>query len=464
MKRAAIFFILISFVASFSLTANGANIKGKAENAGGKKLRLITYADMISFYEEELAETIISKTGDFNINIDPQTTLYCLLKIDYETAEFYIEPGKNYELKIIFDEEAQQITFSNPPVLKFNITKPETGLNQAIQQTNLIYNDFVVDNFNALYKHRKRSLLDTLKGKLEESSSGFSNKYFKDYIDYKIASIEKFAKLKSFKTIALELFINKPVQYKNIEYMDFFNQLFERYFAANSKQINWDALMFSINKQPDYFGMMDVVRGDEFLNQDERIREMVVLKTLNELYYLPGMNQAGIISILETASGQMKYEENRDIAGNLIKKLTKLQPGTVAPAISLPDLNGKITSLDSFEGETIYINFWNQSCKPCLQELDSIARFRKYLKPGIRFISILVEQQPETTREFLSTTGYDWNFLYFNGDFELLEEYGVRTLPANIIIGPDGKVLKYPGRLPGEVFLNVIRKYSSKED
>jgi peroxiredoxin len=461
-KNLLLLFCMLAF--SASSFAFKTTISGSALNAKEKKIRLIAYGDMISYLDKELASSAIDAQGNFSMEINIEKCHFCFLRIDYQNAEIYIEPKSEYELKVVYTDSISQISYTRPVALKYEILSSTTQLNQNIQQFNQMYNNFVVENFDRLYKNRDKALLQKFVQKTGTEFEDSRNPYFRNYTEYTFVSIEKFSRMKSYRTVAEDFFIKKPVLYNNIAYMDFFNQFFEKYFAATSKGVDLDELIYYINSKPNYYLLLKTASKDELLSLDLRIAELVVLKTLNELYFVQGFNQKGIISILKTASEKMRYSENKVIASNLVKKIRHLRPGTQIPDFELPDLNGKITRLSSFSDTLVYINFWNNSCQQCLQELDSIKQIRETERPGLEFISILTDQSADNLADFVSTKGYDWVFLHFDNNYEMLEEFGLRTLPTNIIVGRNRKIVKNPAWLPGENLNHILGRIDKRKN
>ncbi|MDZ7741610.1 MAG: TlpA disulfide reductase family protein [Bacteroidota bacterium] len=457
MKKA--FLLLCIFLMSaFTIFAEKTVIQGSVENAGNKKIKLVAYGDMISFLEVEVASSQISKQGNFRMEVELDKIMFTRLRIDYQSAEFYVEPKSNFDLRVYYNDSASQLSFTNPVELQFEIASSTGKLNQDIHAFNKLYNDFIVNNFEFLYKFRDRKLMEYFRSEVAKEFQDIRNPYFRNYVDYTLVSIEKFSRLKSFNAVALDYFIEKPVLYGNIAYMDFFNQFFEKYFLSASKEVDWDEFVFYINSKPDYYQLIKAASQDALLKNDPRILEMVVLKTLKELYHLQGMNQGGIREILETSSEKMRFEENRKIAVNLLKKLKRLKSGSPAQHFTLPVIGGGMFSSRDYDS-TLYISFWNQSCKLCLQELDSIAAIKEKYEPAVLFVSILTAQDSAGVSDFIKNRAYDWIFLYFDDDYELLTNYEVRTLPANYIIGSRMRIIKNPAWLPGESLEHVIRRF-----
>lgn len=451
--------ILLSFV-SFSQS----QIEGTVKNAAGKKIHISTYSDMISYLDKPLTIAEIDDDGTFAIQFPLEKTGFYFISINFQKTEFYLQPDNNYLLNIEYDTENPQISFTNPVPLKYELIKPDSGLNQNIQVVNAIYNDFILGNFNAIYKRKQKHLLDSLKKYINKSIYDTSNAYLKAYIRYKIASVEQFARIKSREKIATEYLFGNEVLYNNVEYMAFFNQYFDKYFAATTRTISWDELSHAINEMADFSAFMELVEKDTLLSKDLRILEMVVLKELQNIFYLEGMDQENILMFLGMAGESFKFPENRDIAHNIIQKLTYLKPGTKAPVFQLPDFMGNLIKLSELTDRITFIDFWNLSCKPCLDELDSIASYKDQLNNSIRFVSISTDDNPIAAQQFITQKEYDWIFLHFNENYQFLKDYQVRTYPHNIIIDQNGKVLKYPAKLPGESLKAMLRNIGRLQD
>jgi thiol-disulfide isomerase/thioredoxin len=59
----------------------------------------------------------------------------------------------------------------------------------------------------------------------------------------------------------------------------------------------------------------------------------------------------------------------------------------------LPDLNGKIVSLEDFRGKVLIINFWATWCPPCEEEIPKLNQLqKKYKNEGLVVIGIALDK------------------------------------------------------------------------
>jgi peroxiredoxin len=67
-------------------------------------------------------------------------------------------------------------------------------------------------------------------------------------------------------------------------------------------------------------------------------------------------------------------------------------------------------------------------------------------------ITISTDPQEEILRQFLAKNNYNWVFLHFDNQPDILKEYDVRAFPTYFLIGPDGKLIFSPSVSPSENF------------
>lgn len=471
-KIIIIYFLLLSFFFSLftilSIKGQNVTIKGQAKGAEGKIINLFIHSDQITFTEINLAKAVIDSSGKFSLNANISNVLLTYLKIDNFKTGLYIEPDKNYEVNII-PELADAANSKGNPYLnpagfsleivdswQLAVSSQQTAvsnqtpeLNTIIKKFNNLYNDFVINKFQALFRSRHKAILDSFKIKADSTFRDINNKYFKDYMKYKIGSIEFMSRLKSTDNISKEYFYNKPVLYDNAEYMEFFNEFYTKFFTT-SKHISIEDLNKSINSgRGDYEYLLQTLEKDTLLKNG--LCEIVLLKELNDLYHTNGYNKENILYIIRDAEYKIKSERNKAIAHNLYKLLTKLKPGTKAPDFSLKDTNSKDINLKDYIGKYVYLNFWKTNIISCLSELQLMKTIYEKYNDKIVFISICADPDIKSMNSFLKDNkNFQWTFAYFNNDWDLLNKYDVKAYPSFIFIAPDGYILNYPAPKPSE--------------
>lgn len=128
--------------------------------------------------------------------------------------------------------------------------------------------------------------------------------------------------------------------------------------------------------------------------------------------------------------------------------------GQPAPAIETTDVDGRRFRLADFKGKVVLITFWASWCPPCLAEFPQLnALAEKYEAQGLELLGVNLDAHHEGVKDVKTATpivrhalvhhGVMWpNVLNDDGtDGDIARAYGVSTVPSNVLIGADGKVL-----------------------
>jgi peroxiredoxin len=114
------------------------------------------------------------------------------------------------------------------------------------------------------------------------------------------------------------------------------------------------------------------------------------------------------------------------------------QIGTMAPAFSLVDLNGRTISLEQFSGKVVFLDFWAPWCIPCRQELPELDKLRKkFRNDGLEVIGISIDPSEKNVAAFLRKVPLSVHIVIDKNN-EVSDAYRVSSLPTGFIIGRDG--------------------------
>jgi peroxiredoxin len=429
-------------------------IEGVAPGAERKMIRVTTPGDLITFWEKPLGTSKIDSTGHFSLTINLEKTINTIISIDFHKAELLLEPSGKYSVRIApmkYDEFTEVNPFIQSQNLEIeSVNDDPEELNAMIGKFNSICSGFLMENFNALYRDRKKILLDTFRVQLNQHFGAVKNTYFLDYASYKIATLEQLTQYYSKAQLAKKYFTDKPVLYNNLEYMDFFNSFFSKYITATSNIIRKVDLAALLHGPDPYKSFMKAMAADSVLKK-EQLRELVMLKGLMEMYDMPAYPQDQVMALINTTSAESKYPENRVIAEDIKNLLTKLKPGTKAPEFTLLNRDQKELSLKSLLGKPVVLCFWTTYCEGCLAELDLIKPLYDKYQENVHFVSVSADKYFSKMLYFINLKkDYVWNFVNIGDQSEVLKDYDVRTYPLFVLIDRDGKINKYPANLPSE--------------
>ena len=124
-----------------------------------------------------------------------------------------------------------------------------------------------------------------------------------------------------------------------------------------------------------------------------------------------------------------------------------------APDFTLPDVNGKPTSLSSFKGKYVLVDFWASWCGPCRQENPNVvSAFQKFKNKNFTILGVSLDRpgQKENWVKAINEDNLAWTHV---SDLKFWESmvvnmYGIDGIPFNVLVDPSGKIIAE--RLRGE--------------
>jgi peroxiredoxin len=119
-------------------------------------------------------------------------------------------------------------------------------------------------------------------------------------------------------------------------------------------------------------------------------------------------------------------------------------PGMDALEFSQTDTSGNKISLVSFRGKYLLIEFWAGWCVPCRAENPMLRRmYERYNKRGFEILGVSLDGERKRWTNAIRTDQLMWKQV---SDLQVFENaiaklYGVTSIPQNILISPDGKII-----------------------
>jgi len=117
----------------------------------------------------------------------------------------------------------------------------------------------------------------------------------------------------------------------------------------------------------------------------------------------------------------------------------------LAPDFELPTLDGTTQRLSDYRGKVVILNFWTKTCRPCLEEMPSLADFARVLRgyPDIALLTVTTDESVQDARDtLLSVLAGEPPFVTFV-DAEnkvVAERYGTKLYPETWYIDKDGVI------------------------
>ena len=118
--------------------------------------------------------------------------------------------------------------------------------------------------------------------------------------------------------------------------------------------------------------------------------------------------------------------------------------GDVAPAITLPDPNGKNRSLAELKGKVVVLDFWASWCGPCRKfgNPELVKLYNKYQNENFAIFNVALERSPQNDRwiKAIEKDKLVWPHHVIDRGREVSRSYGVYNIPRTFVLDSDGKI------------------------
>ncbi len=465
--------LLFTLNAEISAGASEGVFQGKAVSYSGEKLVFLTYADMISFRETEVASCIVSDSGDFKCTAILDETRLIFLKLGVYNCIFYAEPGHIYQVQLPQKRAKTEEEQMNPyfeEVTIHLIAKPvdvtgDISVLPQNEEVNLLIRSFN-DSFNPFYyKYVVNAYLNSVDQveiskaieSIEDPFSEVKNPFFRNYMEYRLGLLKHFGGQQSSAKIMSDYFDSKSVLYNNPAYMELFNEIFSEYFSTFITENPQSNLLQIINREINLDKLKSQLQKEKVLSNDTLL-ELVIIKNLYESFYNNAYVKPAILILMDSLSTKTHIKYHKSVISDIKMEITRLLSGSEPPPFRLYDKDSALISLEDFRGKYIYLMFCNSYSYYCIREFELLNDLNSRHSNHLAIVTILVDENRQSMKDLLKTNNFNWTFLHYSFHPEIINEYEVKTYPSYHLIGPDGKLIASPAPSPMEGFEQYLFK------
>lgn len=140
-------------------------------------------------------------------------------------------------------------------------------------------------------------------------------------------------------------------------------------------------------------------------------------------------------------------------------RIIKVAISKPAPEFSIPDEHGKQVHLTDFRGNYVLLDFWASWCAPCRKENPELVKvYEKFRSKDFSVIGISVDERKDRWLKAIRDDQLPWtNVSNLLGWDTVTDEYGIKAIPQNFLLDPNGVIIAKNLSAPElEELLNAI--------
>lgn len=425
-------------------------IKGFAPDYVGKQITFNKIEDYYSNLESTYATATVNEDSTFSVQFFCADTRKIIIRAVNNYGWMYIEPNAQYDIFVPNKNPLDpDLKTGNQIEVSFFDLKP-SDINYKILSFQRWSDEYMARYYPLKFKDPVRfaNKLDTFKMYVEKAYKNDSSIFFLTYVKFSIAELDEIQFIGSRNKYEKYDFYLKssPVFYENDAYMRYMKKYYKSMIPRLSNEANNEVYLGVVKSSPT---LIMKALGSDYALQNLRIREMVMIQALSEVYYGDDFPQTNINTIFDSLKRRCLFEENRLIAKNVFNRLHELVPGGRSPEFVLFKANQESKTHLDYRGKHLYITFYdpkspnNQKEMVLLQEMH-----RKYIN-DVQFLTIILESDDELTHaEKEITEGIQWDNYTLKSTDDFIKKFRINHFPAYVLIDALGYIVESPALGP----------------
>lgn len=442
-------------------SASVVTIEGYAPGYLGQSVQLNEIEDYFSMKESTIASGTVQTDSTFSLVFTTDETQKVILRIGNNSSFLYVQPGGEY---ILYYPLKDKYTPYRPAGNQIEITFLDLDTNDINFQI-LSFNRWM-DNYLALnYKDHLTNPIEFNKrmDDFKEAAQRFYQKdtgnFIFDYVRFSIANVDNIQQAANRNRFEKHDFYIKhqPVRYRNDAYMEYFKNFYKGTMPTIPMEVNNRVYLGLLKSSPSL--IMNAL-GKEYTLINTRVRELVMIQMLSELYHSPEYPQTNILEVLDSVKNHALFDANKVVAKNVLSRLTEVSNGGKAPEFVIKTQNG-LKGLNDYKGKYLYVHFFDPASEKSRIELPILKELYKKYQKEIMFLTICkASHMDENNRKVLNE--FLWDVAIVSDSYSSIwENYKIATFPSYVLIDAYSYIVQAPalGPQPNNLYETIDKVF-----
>ncbi len=459
--------ILLGLILSalIPVSAQECSISGTAPGYRAGIYPVYTILNPVTVDPEDCGNLTISPGNNFTAKLDITSGSWVFTDIGIYRMMLYVEPGFDYTVEVPPSMEMNDQQKLNPyfePVVVHLLvtgkTRKNTGetspageeINELCYRFDTLFfsmSERVLLKKRDGYPVNSRQVIDGFESDFINDSSVM----FRRYRFYRYGLLELTAGTSGLGEVR-ELYLPDPVpRFTEPAYMELFNKMFDDFLVYYGRTEEGKELIPAVNRYHDLGMLRTILRRHPAIMTDT-VADLVILKDLYTQFFKETFYRESIIMLLDSVALHPSLPEYGEMAAEIRTKLTRLVPGNEPPAFRLRGMDGAYHTLSDYRGKYVYLVFCTPENYSCMIEYPFLKSYHAKHNRYLEVVNIMVCDEYEQMTDFMKKNHYEWSSLFYGDQPGVLIDYDIRIFPVCYLIGPDGKLILSPAKLPSESF------------
>ncbi|MBL1278646.1 MAG: hypothetical protein COA33_000095 [Fluviicola sp.] len=448
MRHSLLLFLVFAF-APFSLLFSQVTIKGFAPSYVGETIEAYRILDYFSNKKEKITSATVESDSSFTLYLASDITQKIILKSKNNRGFLLVQPKGKYS---IFFPEKDKFSPNRPngnqvEVAFYNLDS--TDINYKVLGFQRWADHFLGNNYHkkSLNNNEFSESLDAFKTRVEKAYKNDTSSYFKTHVRFTMAGLDNIPNAAERNRYEKHDFYikNSPVSYNNETYILYIKEFYQKLMPRLPNKTN-EAVYEGIIKSSPTIIMKAL--GTEYTLKNLRIRELIMINTLAEVYNSGEYPKTNLATILDSLSTRTMFKANRIVAINLLDRITALVPGSKAPDFVLTAPELEIKTLYNFQKKHLYIHFFDPAREDGVKELPLLVDLQIKYGNYVQFITVTKERKNFSDKEQSFINSIPWEVYTLPSSNSIWKNYSIETFPQYTLIDAAGYIVASPALGP----------------